>query len=414
MLISYSTTDEDFQTEAMTSIPSSSSSSNGSQSSCDEYLETITRALDALNEAERLSSDRMEAAINGVFVPVVSAFGIVGNLLNLIVLTRKRLSRSMDHMEKSAQMGLVALALSDTIICALYLFASVVPSRVVYTPYDRLFALYFSTYQEALMNIFLLSGTWLTVTMAISRYLVVCRPMHARVFIGLRGTRAVLIGDFVGSLILNLPRFWHYVPVQHPCSESGITTVSPLRCPCHYHVKQIGALYNDKVFVFTYSIVTSIVGIFGPLLILTGCNVCLVWALRRSQQLQKRSMASPQALQTRAESRHRITPTLIALIVLFIVLVTPSEVVNFFREHIDSTSGFLIFKTSTKIFNFLPLINFAVNFVLYCILNVHFRETFRDVVLCRRHPERKDSAEQWYSGRHRNNQRKITVTETGL
>lgn len=415
MLFSYATIDDDFQTEAMTSFPSFPS--NGSPPACDEYLETITRALDALNEAERLSSDRVEGAIDSVFVPVVSAFGIVGNLLNLIVLTRKRLSRSMDHMEKSAQMGLVALALSDMIICALYLFASsVVPSRVVYTPYDRLFALYFSTYQEALMNIFLLSGTWLTVTMAISRYLVVCRPMHARVFIGLRGTRAVLVGDFVGSLILNLPRFWHYVPTRHPCSESGITaaTVSPLRCPCFYHVKQIGALYNDKVFVFTYSIVTSIVGIFGPLLILTGCNVCLVWALRRSQQLQKRSMAAPQALQTRAESRHRITPTLIALIVLFIVLVTPSEIVNFFREHIDSTSGFLIFKTSTKIFNFLPLINFAVNFLLYCILNVHFRQTFRDVILCRRHPESKDSVEQRYSGRQRNNQRRITATETGL
>lgn len=416
--------EEVFLDTVMTSLPPPLRSSNGSQSRCDEYLEDITLALNALNEAKTSASDRVERTISRVLVPVVSAFGIVGNLLNLIVLTRKRLRRSMDHMEKSAQMGLVALALSDMMVCLVYLFASAVPSRVVYTPYDRLFALYFDTYQEALLNIFLLISTWLTVTMALSRYLAVCRPMHARSFISIRGTRVALTADFVGSLVFNLPRFWHYFPGRHSCSESGITTTvnppSPFDCPCHYHVKQTGALYSDGAFVFAYGIVTAIVGIFGPLLILTACNVCLVRALRRSHQLHKQSMAPVQARQTRKESRHRITPTLIALIVLFIALVTPSGVLNFFREHIRSASGFLVFKTATDVFNFLSLINFAVNFVLYCIVNVHFRQTCCDVMFCRRYMDRKDSTGQWQnsSRRFRVNRtptgNRVTVTETGL
>lgn len=416
--------EEVFLDAVMTSLPPRRS--NGSQSRCGEYLEDITVALNALNEAKTSAADRVERTLTRVLVPVVSAFGIVGNLLNLIVLTRKRLRRSMDHVEKSAQMGLVALALSDMMVCLVYLVASAVPTRVVYTPYDRLFALYFDTYQEALLNIFLLVSTWLTVTMALSRYLAVCRPMHARGLISIRGTKAALAADFVGALVFNLPRFWHYFPGRHSCSESGITTGSdpppPLDCPCHYHVKQTGALYSDRGFVLAYGIVTAVVGIFGPLLILTACNVCLVRALRRSHQLHERSIvAQVQARQTRKESRHRITPTLIALIVLFIALVTPSGVLNFFREHIRSASGFLVFKTSTDIFNFLSLINFAVNFVLYCIVNVHFRQTCCDVMLCRRYLDRKDSTEgQWKnsSRRCRVNRtptgNRVTVTETGL
>src|SRR6218665_553362 len=403
---------ETFLENTMTSLSQPHSENLTTQPSCNEYLDNITLAIDSLSAAKSVSWDRLESAIKTFGVPLVSVFGIIGNLLNLIVLTRKRLQRSMDHMEKSAQMGLVALAVSDMMVCVVYLVASSVRERVAYTRNDWLFGLYFYTYQEPMLNIFQLSSTWLTVTMALSRYLAVCRPMHARGFISLRGTRTALIGNFVGSLLLNLPRFWHYVPVRHPCSE--ITPTSPLsalQCPCFYHVKVTGALFINKTFVFAYSIVTSIVGIFAPLLILTGCNVCLVLALRRSHQLHKNSLAPVSPPQSRKQSRHRITPTLISLIVLFIVLVAPSEILRFFRQHVVSSSSLVAFQTWTDVFNFLPLINFAVNFVLYCVVNVHFRQTCRDVLLCRRYLERKGS--KFRFNNHMSGGRLMT-TETGL
>jgi len=88
------------------------------------------------------------------------------------------------------------------------------------------------------------------------------------------------------------------------------------------------------------------------------CNWCLVKALRRSSAMQRRccriaSNAStrvtladndgidsirnrsdslfvgPNTLRTPTTAGHRITPTLVALIVLFIVLVGPSEILTF-------------------------------------------------------------------------------------
>jgi len=43
----------------------------------------------------------VESVVNKAVAPAICVFGIIGNLLNLVVLTRKRLQCSMDRMEKS-------------------------------------------------------------------------------------------------------------------------------------------------------------------------------------------------------------------------------------------------------------------------------------------------------------------------
>jgi len=40
------------------------------------------------------------------------------------------------------------------------------------------------------------------------------------------------------------------------------------------------------------------------------------------------------------------------------------------------------YQMATVITNCLFLVNFAVNFVLYCVVNVQFRRTARDVICC--------------------------------
>lgn len=59
------------------------------------------------------------------------------------------LYRSMDGLERSVRLGLVALAVSDMMFCLLYLATRLLPSiKVYYSPYDSLFSLYFQIYHE--------------------------------------------------------------------------------------------------------------------------------------------------------------------------------------------------------------------------------------------------------------------------
>ena len=80
------------------------------------------------------------------------------------------------------------------------------------------------------------------------------------------------------------------------------------------------------------------------------------------------------------DSAHRVTPTLIALIVLFTILVTPSNVIVFVRT---ASGAYKTFETAARLANFFLLSNFAVNFVLYLVINAEFRRATRDLVTCR-------------------------------
>lgn len=351
------------------------------------------------------------ARVIEVLVPIVALFGILGNALNLVVLTRKSLRYTMDHLEKSAHTSLIALAVSDALICIVYTVKSAMHGRkaVVYSGYRSLFPLYFDMYHEGLFNILLTSSTWLTVVMAVGRYVAVCKPLHARGFISISGTRIAIASVFIGSILFNLPRFWHYVATSELCNHMlppSLQMPNADECPdCRYYMKFESQLFNST-FVTVYGVFCAVIAILLPLPVLTVCNVCLARALRRSRQLQKqyratnvrcRSMrptlsneASSRGTEGRSSptgrhhtgqsnSHHRITPTVIGLIVLFTLLVVPSEILALFRQYIlpeeRTAAGFDRYGSAVVVTNFLLLVNFAVNFVLYCVVNVQFRRT---------------------------------------
>ena len=82
-----------------------------------------------------------------------------------------------------------------------------------------LVGVYYSVYKEATVNVFALTSTWLMVVMAIGRYVVVCRPLHARGYISLSGTRFSIGAVFVMSVLLNVPRMFRYDVISSSCTE---------------------------------------------------------------------------------------------------------------------------------------------------------------------------------------------------
>ena len=106
---------------------------------CDTLLSVVVSTIDQLNAVRPqpdIRSVNMSAAeschvlvdrvVNKAVAPVICVFGIIGNLLNLVVLTRKRLQTSMDFIEKSSNISFVALAVSDMIFCLVYFSTCVV------------------------------------------------------------------------------------------------------------------------------------------------------------------------------------------------------------------------------------------------------------------------------------------------
>ena len=122
--------------------------------------------------------------------------------------------------------------------------------------------------------------------------------------------------------------------------------------------------------VFTY--IWASLGYFLPMALLTYCNINLIRALRRSRKL--RQMSAHTHAPSGKDTNARITLTLIVLILMFTVLVSPSEVLHFYSELVVRGS-YRTFEVAMHVTNILQALNFAFHFVLYCAVNVTFRRT---------------------------------------
>ena len=143
----------------------------------------------------------------GIVNPTLCVCGLVGNILNILVLTRRRLKVAMDcSMERAAHFCLLALATCDMCYCISALpKAFLSRTQVVF---DNRFWLYVQIYGPCLQNIFTKTSVWLTVIMAVGRYAAICRPLHARYLVELRATRIAVALTFLFWVLLMLPSWW--------------------------------------------------------------------------------------------------------------------------------------------------------------------------------------------------------------
>ena len=144
-----------------------------------------------------------------VSVTAICFLGIVGNILNLLVLTRRRLLSGMDRLEKSANYGLVALAFSDLMYCVMVFPLTFIHSSARTADPSHAYELYYRLYWISAINLFLMISTWLIVCMAVNRFIVVVYPFKARQVLGARHTFMSIISVYFCAFIWTLPYFYH-------------------------------------------------------------------------------------------------------------------------------------------------------------------------------------------------------------
>ena len=304
----------------------------------------------------------------------IAFFGILGNLLNIAILTRRQFHKNVSKLERSSLLSLIILAVSDLFVCLCFFPKAFKPNRykrstgITLHP-GKQFWFYWDMYGEAATNTFIVWSTWLTVSMAISRYVALCHPMKARRIVGLKSTKVSILLTFLLSVLLNIPFFLIYESVSF--------------YDYHYIVM------NDFGNSFTYTVIGWLQALFGtflPIGVLILCNVSLARTLQKSDALRRQCtrQAAPDD-----DKRHRITLTLVIIIVLYLTCVAPSRLIVFVIDVAHSSKDIplssLVNLSSAlqyvvTVLNLTVAVNFAVNFLLYCVVNVYFREVVRSML----------------------------------
>lgn len=319
---------------------------------------------------DRVVLDSLYIVLYNYALPSICVIGSLGNVLNLLILTGKRTQHSLRSMERSANVGLIALAVADLSFCLSVFPSTFLPQDLVFE--SLTFLAYYGCYCAAVINVFIMTSTWLTVAMSMERYLAICHPLKSRNFISLGRTKATIVLVYLLSVVFNLPVFWRYIIVTETSGNaSTVYRVIPRK--------------TDETFEHSYRGLWSGLGNVVPLALLLLCNVALTREIHNSYALRRRmksnagrgpGSAAASSSSTDQESNHRITVTLVCIVLMFLLLVAPSEMLKQIAYLVDGnishSHAYMIIELVT---NLMQTINFSANFVLYCIINPSFRKT---------------------------------------
>ena len=106
--------------------------------------------------------------ISTVIIPCIGICGVLGNLLNVGILSWRYWRQDEDTMEKVALVGLIALAVSDLCFCLVLItnFGHWTDTPVFM---EFTFGIYVVMYGTYFHEIFLKTSTWLTMIVATAR-----------------------------------------------------------------------------------------------------------------------------------------------------------------------------------------------------------------------------------------------------
>ncbi|ELU07445.1 hypothetical protein CAPTEDRAFT_24794, partial [Capitella teleta] len=321
--------------------------------------------------------NRAYKGLHGYLAVVVCVFGIIANILNIAVLTRK-------NMISATNCILTGLAVSDGLTMVAYLpFA--LRFYVLYGTESSIerntagamrFLLFYACFSVVVHTV----SIWLTVTLAVFRYIFIKYPRQGAVLCSLFRAKVAVFLVYVITLVVCIPNFVTITVQGEPQSSNGTTAV----------LWFVGFKMETKADKFIHdfnfwiqAILVKLVPCFG----LTILSILLVQTMKRAEarrkNLRQKSAPAPSASSsadssTRDRKTNRTTRMLLSVVVLFLLTEFPQGILNLLSGLLECFVN-EVYNPLGDFMDILALINNGINFLLYCTMSKQFRDTFIEV-----------------------------------
>lgn len=331
-------------------------------------------------------------------VLIICIFGTVCNILNLCVLLQRRL-------KESPYTYLTGLAIADMLTLISISPLSLVRGDYIHKEDILFFLMRLETFgYMPLANYFGQVSIMITVALTVERYLFTTYPLRTQSFCKPRYARMVIAIIIIVCAILSMPRFFQntLTKVTGPvgsfypsnCTTYPFIIKSSLgkQCFCIHQVLN----QSLKSYLYIYFASMLVINQILPGLILLFLNLILIRRVQHSNRYTLRELVArqhghitlpftptiPPIKQRRLREEHRLTKTLVAVVVVFLVCNTftiisyPTLVQKLTskRYPVYIHRGFRIQKLVT---NIMLLLNYSINFFFYCAFNQKFMDTLK-------------------------------------
>ena len=298
-------------------------------------------------------------------VGILCIAGLVGNLTSFVVFQR-------DKIKNSTSFLLQALSLIDASLLLLVIPVYSINTMATYTgkfeTYMNLVNPWVVVYVFPLLLLTQTATIWTTILIGASRYIAVCKPLHARRLCTVSKARKQLLIVLALAVLYNTPHFCEARVVREIqfTPTGNFTLFQPM-------YTTLGENYYYRIIYgnICYLILMLIV----PILSLSVISVRLVQALK-AQQHERVEM------RTHQKNSNSITFLLIVVILVFIMSQTPAIVNqilwNVLSDEHRQCEGFQFY--FQRISNVLVISNSAVNLLIYIRFNKRFRRILFNMV----------------------------------
>lgn len=312
--------------------------------------------------------------INGFIAPVLILLTVVTNTLVIAVLLKK-------HMRSPTNVLLAGMAFSD-------MMTGVIPLPVFiyffsmghYKDFVPLgWCLPYKILYENIPTIFHTASIWLTMGLAVQRYIYICHLLQARTWCTIPNVLRATVIIYIVACLSQLTRFidFYTVPVTVPSYLNPNETYQG----CSYQDRTWAMnhmdMYQNLYFWFRIIFIHLV-----PCISLVVMNGLLISAMRKAQirrmQLLKQNKKSESK---KLKESNCTTLMLVAVVGLFLLVEFPLGIIMTLYVT-DSTFDLKLFPEDvysimTSMLNFFILLSYPLNFFIYCGMSRQFRETFK-------------------------------------
>ncbi|OXA62113.1 sex peptide receptor [Folsomia candida] len=302
--------------------------------------------------------------VHGYSSLVVCLFGCVMNLLNLVVLTR----REMHNPTNAILTGLAfADLLNDLEYMPFALFMKVL-ARPGYPPKTypwALFVLAHSNFSQVCHTI----SIWLTVTLAVWRYMMVAMPMQNKTLCTMERAKLAIIIAYVCSLLVCIPVYLTFEVKWVNGTEGGVKY--------YVHYSEL-AKAHDQLLVnanfWVYSVVIKLI----PCLVLTVVSFRLINSLMEAKRRKAQLKGGGRGAAKGGEDGggDRTTRMLLAVLLLFLMTEFPQGILGLLSLLLGDAFFRSCYLPLGDLMDIVALSNSAINFILYTAMSLKFRQVF--------------------------------------
>ncbi|KAL1516907.1 hypothetical protein ABEB36_000740 [Hypothenemus hampei] len=315
----------------------------------------------------------------GYLMPIFLMITMIANTLIVVVLSKR-------HMRTPTNVVLMAMALCDLFtllvpapwLIYMYTFGNhykpLQPVTVCYTWYIM---------SEILPNLFHTASIWLTLVLAVQRYIYVCHAPTARRFCTMPIVYKCIGYTILASVIHQGPRLFDVTfTLTEIIWNNQTVNVCVKNEAAWVHNSIISEPYYFGYYIFRVFFVHLV-----PCIALVTLNLLLFRALKQAQKRRDILLSSkknPKSECKKLRDSNCTTLMLIVVVSVFLLVEIPLAIVTILHIISNSVIEFLNYEfvnTLIIFMNFFMILSYPINFAIYCGMSRQFRETFKELFI---------------------------------